>query len=152
VKVVAGVATGGVPLSSIISDKFDRPYYFIRSKEKGHGKTNVVEGDVTLLNEKTSALVFEDLISTGGSSFKAAEAMQTYAPVHSMIAIFTYGFPASEKCFAEADYDVTVLSDYPTLISVAKEMNYLNMEEEELLMTWSEDPTLWSENYLNSIA
>jgi len=144
VKAIAGVAQGGVPLGAILAEDMERPFYFIRSAKKDHGKGNQVEGDSGLLSEKTPILIIEDLISTGGSSFRAAMAMQEFAPIHAMIAIFTYGFPQSEETFAEVNFEVVTLCNYQVLVEEAKEMNYLNKDKMELLQSWSADPANWS--------
>lgn len=58
-------------------------------KVKSHGKQNQIEG---AKSEGKKVVVVEDLISTGGSSVTAVEALkEAGADVLGVVAIFTYG-------------------------------------------------------------
>lgn len=70
---VAGVATAGIPHASLIADKMQLPMCYVRSSSKDHGRTNQIEGK---LKHGAKLVVVEDLISTGGSSLKAVEALK----------------------------------------------------------------------------
>src|SRR6187401_1575826 len=101
VECIAGVATAGIPQGALVADQLELPYVYVRPKPKEHGMGNLIEGKVT---KGQKVVLIEDLISTGGSSLKAAQAMTDAGfKVIGMVAIFTYGFDTSEKNFEEAD-------------------------------------------------
>ena len=105
VEVVAGVATGAIPQGALVADALGLPFVYVRPKPKDHGLENMIEGD---LKPRQKVVVVEDLISTGGSSLKAVEAIRNNgAEVLGMVAIFTYGFPEARTRFAEAGVQLT---------------------------------------------
>lgn len=111
------------------------------SAPKSHGLTNQVEGEV---KPGAKVVVIEDLVSTGGSSLSAVEALQKAGcEVLGMVAIFTYGFPAAEKNFAEAGVRLDTLSNYNTMIEMAIEQGYVHADELETLKEWRRDPASW---------
>jgi orotate phosphoribosyltransferase len=146
VDVVAGVATAGIPHGAILADKLGLPFVYVREKAKSHGRQNQIEGE---LSPGARVLVIEDLISTGGSSLKAVEALrEAGAVVAGVLAVFTYGLPASEHAFSEAQCPHLALSDFETLLKAAIEAHYLNAESLDTLSAWSKSPQAWSENWL----
>ena len=79
---------------------------YVRSKPKGHGMENLVEGK---LDQGQKIVLVEDLVSTGGSSIKAAEALKSAgAEVLGMAAIFTYGFDAAVQNFEKSQNQVSL--------------------------------------------
>ena len=141
VEVIAGVATAGIPQGALVADLLGLPFIYVRSKPKGHGMTNMIEGE---LNAGQKVVLVEDLISTGGSSLKAAKDLKDAgAEVLGMAAIFTYGFGVADDNFKEAAVPLFTLSDYKTLILVAKEQEYVNESDLILLKAWRVDPSNW---------
>jgi orotate phosphoribosyltransferase len=139
--VIAGVATAGIPHGVLLADFLNRPFVYVREKAKAHGKKNQIEGT---LNEGEKVLVVEDLISTGGSSLKAVQAIRENGnEVVGVLAIFTYGFPVSEANFAEAGCPLKTLSNYPVLLEEALAMNLIEEEDLSELKRWSADPAGW---------
>lgn len=142
VDAIAGVATGAIAQGALVAEELGRPFVYVRSAPKGHGLENLIEGD---LKPGMKVVVIEDLISTGGSSLKAVEAIRNDAcEVLGMIAIFTYGFQVSVDKFKEAGVELTTLSDYETLLEVAGEINYIDEKEVSTLREWRKDPATWS--------
>ncbi len=140
--VVAGVATAGIPHGVLVADVLNKPFVYVRDKPKGHGLENQIEGKI---DSGQKVVVIEDLISTGGSSLKAVEALrQSGAQVLGLGAIFTYGFDKAEKAFEKAECPYFTLSDFPTLIQVALKQDYVKSEDYERLMAWYKDPEQWS--------
>ena len=91
-----------------------------------------------------AVVVVEDLISTGGSSLKAVEAIrEAGGVVVGMVAIFTYGFPEAQEAFKNAGVKLFTLSNYHTLIEMAVETGYIEENQVELLSMWREDPSAW---------
>lgn len=139
--VIAGVATAGIPHGVLIADVLNLPFVYVRDKPKGHGLENRIEGK---LEKGQKVFVIEDLISTGGSSLKAVEALrEAGAEVLGLGAIFTYGFEKSVKAFEEANCKFFTLSNYEILLDKAIEDNYVKPEEREELMKWYKDPEGW---------
>ncbi len=141
--VVAGVATGGIAYGALIADRMELPLIYVRSEAKGHGLGNQIEGR---LEAGQRVLVIEDLLSTGGSSLKAVQALrEAGAMVTGLLAIFSYGFDACTKAFKEAEVRSQTLTDYPTLLRVASSNELINRDEFDLLHSWNKDPKAWSE-------
>jgi len=139
--VIAGVATGAIGIGILVAEAMGLPFVYVRPEAKKHGRQNQVEG---FLQKGQSVIVVEDLISTGGSSLMAVEALRNEgANVKGMAAIFTYGFPISEEKIAEAKLDVYTLSNYENLIEKAVEKKYISEEELETLKSWNSNPSEW---------
>lgn len=141
VETIAGVATAGIPQSALVADAMNLPLIYVRSKPKGHGMENMIEGKVP---QGAKVVVIEDLISTGGSSLKAVEALKAAGyEVLGLVAIFTYGFPQAEEAFAKAGVKTAILSNYPALLSIAQEMQLISEEQVDTLKKWREAPDQW---------
>lgn len=138
---VAGVATAGIPQGALVADSLNLPYVYVRPKPKEHGLGNQIEGKV----EKGKKVVLvEDLISTGGSSLKAAQALiEAGANVVGMVAIFTYGFDVAEKNFSAAKIPLVCLSDFNALLNAAVQMKYLDEKQLIHVKSWRLDPANW---------
>lgn len=120
---VAGVATGAIAQGALVADALGLPFSYVRSKPKDHGMANLIEGEV---KPGMKVVVVEDLISTGGSSLKAVEALrQAGCEVVGMVASYTYGFPIAEKAFADANVKLITLTDYEHVVAQASETGYI---------------------------
>jgi orotate phosphoribosyltransferase len=138
---IAGVATGAIAQGALVADLMDLPMIYVRSAAKGHGRQNLIEGR---MEPGQHVVVVEDLISTGGSSLKAVEAIrEAGGVVEGMVAIFTYGFTVAEEAFDRAGVKLFTLSDYNTLIGMALETGYIEPNQVALLSRWREEPSLW---------
>ena len=136
--VLAGVATGGIAHGVLAAQRLDYPFVYVRSSSKGHGLQNVIEGE---LAKGSSVVVVEDLVSTGGSSLKAVDALRDYGcNVIGMVAIFSYGFKIAEDNFKAAECELVTLSDYSSLIKEALQAGYINEEDMKVLQEWRENP------------
>ncbi|MBC1764291.1 orotate phosphoribosyltransferase [Listeria seeligeri] len=141
VDVIAGTATAGIPHAAWVSDLLDLPMVYVRSKAKEHGKGNQIEGPIS---KGQKVVVIEDLISTGGSSLKAVEALEEAgAEVLGIAAIFTYGLEKGNKLLAEADTKLVTLTNYDELIEVALTKNYVSKEDMQTLKEWKQNPETW---------
>lgn len=141
VEVIAGVATAGIAHASFIADELALPMMYVRSKPKGHGMQNLIEGKL-LAGQK--AVVVEDLFSTGGSAIKAINALrEAGAEVIGCVAIFSYGFPKIETAFKEVNCSYYTLSNYSKLLPVAIEKNYIDATQLPDLEAWANDPATW---------
>jgi orotate phosphoribosyltransferase len=140
-EVIAGVATAGIPHGALVADVLGLPFVYVRDKPKGHGLENQIEGK---LEKGQNVFVIEDLISTGGSSLKAVEALrEAGAEVLGLGAIFTYGFEKSAKAFEQAGCKFFTLSNYEVLLDKAIEDNYIKPEEKNELIEWYKAPEEW---------
>lgn len=138
---IAGVATAGIPQGALVADMLDRPYIYVRPKPKEHGMGNQIEGRI---EKGKKVVLIEDLISTGGSSLKAADALkQAGFKVIGMVAIFTYGFDVAESNFSKAGVPLVCLSDFDALIKLALEKNYLDKDQMIHVKSWRLDPANW---------
>lgn len=140
---VAGVATGAIAPGVLVADLLDLPFVYVRSEPKDHGLENMIEGD---LRPKQKVIVIEDLISTGGSSLKAVEAIRRNgSDVLGMLAVFTYGFPLSVKCMHEARVELTTLCNYDAILDEALATDYIDESELQTLQAWRKDPGTWGQ-------
>lgn len=142
VEAIAGVATGAIPQGALVADALHLPFVYVRSKPKDHGLENLIEGE---LRPGMKVVVIEDLISTGGSSLKAVEAIcKNACEVIGMVASYTYGFPVAKKAFKEAGVKLVTLTDYEHVVAEALETGYIADDEVELLHEWRKDPANWN--------
>ncbi|WP_111670245.1 orotate phosphoribosyltransferase [Algoriphagus litoralis] len=143
VEAIAGVATAGIPQGALIANELGLPFIYVRSKPKGHGMENMIEGKVT---PGQKVVVVEDLVSTGGSSLKAAEDLKNAGfDVLGMVAIFSYGFEVAAQNFANAGVKLVCLSHYDALLPIAVKRNYVSSEMLESLAEWRKDPGSWKQ-------
>ena len=138
---VAGVATGAIAQGALVADLLGKPFAYVRSKPKDHGMENLIEGT---LPEGARVVVVEDLISTGGSSLKAVDALRRAGfQVVGMVASFTYGFPVAEEAFREADVRLMTLSNYNAVGAEALRTGYIQESDIEMLSEWRKAPEKW---------
>ena len=141
VECIAGVATAGIPQGALVADTLGLPFVYVRPKPKEHGMGNLIEGKI---EKGQKVVLIEDLISTGGSSLKAAQAMtEAGFKVIGMVAIFTYGFEAAQKSFEEAKIPLTCLSDFNHLLQQAVLSKYLDEHQLTYVKSWRIDPANW---------
>ena len=142
VEAIAGVATGAIPQGALVADALNLPFVYVRSKPKDHGLENLIEGE---LKPGMKVVVIEDLISTGGSSLKAVEAIRNYGcEVIGMVASYTYGFPVAKKAFKDANVELVTLTDYEHVVAEALETGYIADDEVEILNEWRKNPAEWN--------
>jgi orotate phosphoribosyltransferase len=138
---VAGVATGAIAQGALVADMLGKPFVYVRSKPKDHGLENLIEGE---LKAGQKVVVVEDLISTGGSSLKAVEAIrQAGCEVLGMVASYTYGFDVAVQAFAEAGVRLLTLTNYEAVLAAALETGYITEAQVPLLHEWRANPAAW---------
>lgn len=138
---IAGVATGAIAQGALVADLMALPFIYVRASAKGHGRQNLIEGR---MEAGQKVVVVEDLVSTGGSSLKAVEAIrEAGGEVMGMVAIFTYGFPEAEEAFRKAGVSLHTLGDYHTLIDMALESGFIENSQVDMLTRWRENPSDW---------
>ena len=140
-EVIAGVATGAIAVGVLAAEELGLPFIYVRSSSKAHGLTNTVEG---YYEAGQKVVVIEDLISTGGSSLKAVEALrEAGCEVLGMLAIFTYGFDTATQNFELSNCKLDTLSNYNALISLAIDKQYISQEQLSSLQEWRKNPEIW---------
>jgi orotate phosphoribosyltransferase len=138
---IAGVATGAIAQGALVADLLGLPFMYVRSEAKGHGLQNLIEGEP---RKGQKVVVIEDLISTGGSSLKAVNALrQSGCVVLGMVAIFTYGFPRAEESFKQENCILHTLSNYEVLLQLASETGYIAQGSLNTLREWRRSPETW---------
>jgi orotate phosphoribosyltransferase len=140
-EVLAGTATAGIPWATLVADKLKQPMAYIRGGKKNRGMGKQIEGGQV---SGKKVIVIEDLISTGGSSFKAVEAArEAGASVAYIIAVLTYEFQAAEKRLRKGKCNMVALTNFSSLVRVAFENNYLKEDELNTVLEWNKDPAKW---------
>ena len=139
--VIAGVALGGIPHCSALAYQLGQPSVFIRKEDKGHGKGRRIEGgDVA----GKRVLLVEDLVTTGGSSLNAVQALRDAgAKVSDVIAIVSYGFGESEAAFAAANVRLHTLTKFPAILDIALQRAQFSQADASLIRSWFDDPHNW---------
>jgi orotate phosphoribosyltransferase len=139
---IAGAATAGVPWAAMVADRLKLPMAYVRPTPKNHGMGRQVEGP---LARGHRAVLIEDLISTGMSSLKCAEALRAEgAEVPSVLALFSYGLPQAGRAFTEAGIGLEVLSSFEVLSKEAEVRGILDAAGSEALAAWRSDTVAWS--------
>lgn len=139
--VVAGTATAGIPHAAWIAQALQKPMVYVRAKSKEHGRKNQIEGHIAA---GQTALVIEDLISTGGSSVNAGIVLrEAGAVVNDCLAIFTYQLPEAEQKFAAAKIHCHTLTNFKTLLQVAEQLHYIDSQEKNEAAQWNQSPAEW---------
>jgi len=70
---IAGIPTAGISFASIAAYYLKKPFIFVRTTEREHGRGRQVEG---ILLPGDRVLLMDDLITKGGSILKAAESVR----------------------------------------------------------------------------
>ena len=144
IDVIAGVATAGIPQASLVAKELNLPLVYVRSTAKKHGMKNMIEGDLKM---NSNVLVIEDLISTGGSSLKAIDAIkERKCNVLGLVCIFNYSFEISKTNFKSNSIKVISLCNYYDLIEFVKTKKIISSKEIEFLENWRKNPDKWT-NY-----
>lgn len=142
--IIAGVATAAIAPGALVAEAMGLPFVYIRPNPKEHGRQNTIEGEV---QPNQSAVVIEDLISTGGSSLKAVEELRkNNVLVKGLVSIFTYGFESANENFKKSACPWYSLSNYDVLIKQAIATGYVRKEELPLLESWRKKPEIWKTN------
>lgn len=137
-EVIAGVATGAIAQGVLVAQELGMPFIYVRSSAKGHGLENLIEGEY---KAGQKVVVIEDLISTGGSSLQAVEALRNAGcEVLGMTAIFTYGFQKAVDNFKAANCELTTLSNYNAMIELAVKTGYVHADQLDKLKEWRLSP------------
>jgi orotate phosphoribosyltransferase len=140
-EVIAGTATAGIPHAAWVSELLNLPMSYVRSKAKGHGKGNQIEGKVS---PGQKVVVVEDLISTGGSVIEAVQALRDAGgEVLGVVSIFTYELEKGEQQLKSADITAYSLTDFTTLSLLAEENGVITKESLESLAEWRKSPADW---------
>lgn len=143
VDLIAGVATAGIAHGAILAERHNLPFAYVRAKKKDHGRQNLIEGAIA---PGQKVVMIEDLISTGGSSIDAADAVKgAGAEVLAVFAIFQYGFATAKENFENAGYTFNTLGSFPQLIEYLTDNQLFPEEDLILLRNWSSDPRKWSD-------
>ena len=138
---IAGVATGAIAQGALVADALGLPMCYVRSKAKDHGMGNLIEGT---LPEGAKVVVVEDLISTGGSSLKAVEALRAAGfEILGMVASYTCGFPVAAEAFKAADVELTTLTNYEAVVQAALASGYIEEKHIPMLAEWRANPSEW---------
>ena len=142
VDAIAGVATGAIAQGALVADTLGLPFVYVRSKPKDHGLENLIEGE---LKPGMNVVVVEALISTGGSSLKAVDAIRSNGcTVIGMVASYTYGFDVAKQAFEQAGVELITLTDYESVVAEALKTGYLQPSDVQLLHNWRKDPAHWN--------
>ena len=145
VDVVGGVEAAGIPHSAALGFAMRTPSVFIRKELKEHGTKKRVEGgDVT---GKRVVLV-EDLVTTGGSSIAAIEALRAEgAEVRDCLAIISYGFPEAVELFERSGVRLHATTTFQAVLQSAIERGSIDEAGAEVVRDWLREPRSWAKRH-----
>ena len=139
--IVGGTATAGIPWASFIAYELNKPLCYIRAEKKEHGKGKQIEGAEC---KDKKLILIEDLISTGSSSIKAFEASKEDGAIGlEIISIFSYEFEKANKNFEDAKIKFSSLSNFSTLMKIAKDKKFISEEDFNIAIEWNKNPDKW---------
>lgn len=148
-ELIAGTATGAIAHGAWVAEKLNLPLVYIRSKAKDYGQQRMVEG---VMKPGQKVVVIEDLISTGGSSLKAAKAVQNEGgDVQAVLAIFTYELGQAKQQFEDSGIVMQTLSTYSVLLETAVKLNKIDEKDRELLQSWQKDPLAYEQSVKSAL-
>jgi orotate phosphoribosyltransferase len=131
--IIAGVATGGIAHGALVAQELDMPFAYVRSAAKGHGLQNMIEG---VMEKGRTVVLIEDLISTGGSSIQAVNAVKENGnQVKGVVSIMDYGFQKAEDNFKDV-CSYYSLCNFDVLIETALEKQFITKENYDSLLKW----------------
>lgn len=140
--IIVGVATAAIAQGVLVAEAMGLPFAYVRSSAKDHGMKNHIEGEVL---PTQSAVIIEDLISTGKSSLLAVDALREAGViVKGMISIFTYGFQIATENFKKSNCVVYSLSNFDVLLKRAVDTKYIKDTDLETLQAWRFGPDTWN--------
>jgi orotate phosphoribosyltransferase len=142
VDVVGGVEAAGIPHSAALGFAMRLPSVFIRKELKEHGTKKRVEGgDVT----GRRVVLVEDLVTTGGSSLAAIEALRAEgAVVSDCLAIISYDFPDAVEMFARAGVRLHATTTFPVVLACAIEHGMIDEAGAVVVRDWLDEPRGWA--------
>lgn len=133
-EVIAGTATAGIPHAAWVSDILQLPMVYVRSKAKEHGRGNQIEGKYAAGQK---VVVVEDIVSTGGSSITAVEALRAAGcEVVGVVCVYTYNLPKAEEAFAAANVKYVSLTNFDYLVEAAFESGAIEENQIPFLKEW----------------
>ncbi len=139
----SGTATAGIPWAAFLADRTDMPMIYVRPKPKDHGAGKQIEGSLPAGRE---VVVVEDLVTTGGSSLGTIAALRGEGGAHveHLLAIFTYGFETMYQALEEGGVKLYVLTDFETLLDVARERGMIDADQYAKILEYKSDPEGWA--------
>lgn len=140
---IAGTATAAIPWAAFVAQRLAKPLIYVRPEKKAHGAGRQIEGD---LRAGARVLLLEDLVSTGGSSLRAAEVIKDEGRCvcEEVVTIVTYGFEQTAADFATAGKRLTALTDFDHLFAAAQAQGMIGPEEKLALRDFLADPRGWA--------
>ena len=133
-ELVAGTATAGIPHAAWVSDILELPMVYVRSKAKEHGRGNQIEGKYTAGQK---VVVVEDIVSTGGSSITAVEALRAAGcEVVGVVCVYTYNLPKAEQAFDAVGVKYVSLTNFDYLVEAANESGTISQDQIPFLKEW----------------
>lgn len=143
VDVIAGIEAGGIPHSAALSYILGKPSVFVRKATKEHGTRSRVEGGTV---SGRRVLLVEDLVTTGGSSLAAVQALrEAGAVLQDCLAIMSYGFAQAAEAFAAADVRFFSLTSFDAILQEARRLGSVEQSTLATVEDWLRDPHGWVE-------
>lgn len=141
VDVVAGVATNAIAHGVLVAEQLGLPFIYVHPAPKDHGLENQIEGD---LRPRQSVVIIENQVIVGDNCLKVIDAIRNNGcKVVGIITIFDYGFATTRRKFEKAGVELTSLTNFPTILRLAEEMDIISKDQQKAIQTWQRHPSKW---------
>jgi len=140
-EIIAGVATGGIPMGMLIADRLKKPFIYVRQSSKQHGLKKQIEGH---FEKNKKVLIVEDLISTAKSSINAFDILKKESlDVVGLVSIMSYEFKKAKKDLDENKIKYFSLTNLNRLLDVAENEKKISATEKDKILSFRESPSNW---------
>jgi len=138
---IVGMATGGIPLATLVADRLNLPLAYIRGQKKGHGQGRRLEGRV---QSGDQVILVEDLINQGSSIISAiTELQQEQIKVLGVMAIVNYQMPAALEKFKDYNFPIKALAGFGDLQQAFLANHFMAPDQQTALDQWHAHPEQW---------
>lgn len=142
VEIIAGIATGGIPIGTLIADRLKLPFIYVRQTRKEHGLMRQVEG---AYKKGEKVVLIEDHISTGGSSMRAIQGLREEGlEILALVSIMTYRFQKARDVFEKESINHISICDLDIILETAVEIGNISTSDKNSILEFRDSPSDWA--------
>ena len=127
---IMGVPTAGVPFATLVSQKLAIPMIYYRKERKEHGVRKKIEG---LIERNDRILMIDDLITTGQSVIKAAEAARNQGGIVSELVVLLDREQGGREFIRKKNIEPHVLFNISDCFGWLNEVDLLDKDEYKII-------------------
>ncbi|MHA1839833.1 MAG: orotate phosphoribosyltransferase [Candidatus Ranarchaeia archaeon] len=127
---VAGIPTAGISFATRIAQRLNKPLLYVRTKPKGHGRKQMIEGNVVPGQE---LLLVDDLITDGGSKlFAVQSARESDMKVENIVVLLDRLQGGKDK-LAQNSVSLHAACTILDILSILRSKNKISVHQEEMI-------------------